>query len=223
MTAHTTTTTSVTRVRHDYMYQNTLLYIDGTWSPAASGRTLLVVNPATGEQIGTVARAERSDLDRALEAADKGFKVWRRISAFERSKIMRKAANLMRERADAIAPLLTQEQGKTLAHAKAEIMAGADTIDWFAEEARRAYGRVIPARTEAVQAPESGSSTPLRDWRYAARLRIAIHAAAASNSASAPVIHSDSVGIRAAGSCGTTSVRKPRISPPGNSVVWMFR
>jgi succinate-semialdehyde dehydrogenase/glutarate-semialdehyde dehydrogenase len=132
------------------MYPNTLLFIDGGWAPAASGRTLPVVNPATGEQIGTVAHAERADLDRALQAADKGFKVWRKISAFERSKIMRRAANLMRERAEAIAPLLTQEQGKTLTEAKAEILAGADVIDWFAEEARRAYGRVIPSRAEGV-------------------------------------------------------------------------
>ena len=132
------------------MYPNTLLLIDGTWSPAASGRTLPVANPATGAQIGTVAHAERADLDRALEAADKGFKVWRKISAFERSKIMRRAATLLRERADAVAPLLTQEQGKTLAEAKGEILAGADVIDWFAEEARRAYGRVIPSRAEGV-------------------------------------------------------------------------
>jgi len=132
------------------MYPNTLLFIHGSWSPAASGRSLPVVNPATGEQIGTVAHAERADLDRALEAADKGFKVWRKISAFERSKIMRRAANLLRERADAVAPLLTQEQGKTLAEAKGEILAGADVIDWSAEEARRAYGRVIPSRAEGV-------------------------------------------------------------------------
>jgi succinate-semialdehyde dehydrogenase/glutarate-semialdehyde dehydrogenase len=132
------------------MYQNTQLFIDGVWGPSGSGRTLPVMNPATGEQIGTVAYAEKPDLDRALEAADKGFKTWRRISAFERSKLMRKAANLMRERADAIAPLMTQEQGKTLVEAKGEILAGADTIDWFAEEARRAYGRVIPARSEGV-------------------------------------------------------------------------
>lgn len=132
------------------MYPDTLLFIDGTWSPAASGHTLPVVNPATGEQIGTVARADRADLDRALEAADKGFKVWRKISAFERSKIMRRAANLLRERADAVAPLLTQEQGKTLVEAKGEILAGADVIDWSAEEARRAYGRVIPSRAEGV-------------------------------------------------------------------------
>ena len=132
------------------MYPNTLLFIDGAWTPSASARTLPVVNPASGEQIGTVAHAGHDDLDRALEAADKGFKVWRKISAFERAKVMRRAANLLRERAETIAPLLTQEQGKTLAEAKGEIMAGADIIDWFAEEARRAYGRVIPARSEGV-------------------------------------------------------------------------
>ena len=81
------------------MYPNTQLFIDGAWCAAASGRTLPVMNPATGKQIGTLAHAEKADLDRALEAARKGFDVWRKISAFERSKIMRKAANLMRERA----------------------------------------------------------------------------------------------------------------------------
>ena len=132
------------------MYPNTLLYINGVWGPGASGRTLPVVNPANGSQIGAVAYAERADLDRALEAADQGFKTWRKISAFERSKMMRKAANLFRERADTVAPILTMEQGKPLAEAKGEALAGADIIDWFAEEARRAYGRVIPARSEGV-------------------------------------------------------------------------
>jgi succinate-semialdehyde dehydrogenase/glutarate-semialdehyde dehydrogenase len=132
------------------MYPNTQLYIDGAWCAAASGKTLPVMNPATGKQIGTLAHAEKPDLDRALEAARKGFDVWRRISAYERSKIMRKAANLMRDRVDMIATLMTMEQGKTLAEAKAEILHGCDTIDWFAEEARRTYGRVIPARAEGV-------------------------------------------------------------------------
>jgi succinate-semialdehyde dehydrogenase/glutarate-semialdehyde dehydrogenase len=132
------------------MYPNTQLYIDGAWCAAASGKTLPVMNPATGKQIGTLAHAEKPDLDRALEAARKGFDVWRKISAFERSKIMRKAANLMRDRVDMIATLMTMEQGKTLAEAKAEILHGCDTIDWFAEEARRTYGRVIPARAEGV-------------------------------------------------------------------------
>jgi succinate-semialdehyde dehydrogenase/glutarate-semialdehyde dehydrogenase len=129
---------------------NTQLYIDGAWRAAAAGRTLPVVNPATGKQIGTLAHAERADLDRALAAAAKGFAAWRRVSAFERSKAMRKAASLVRERLDTIATCMTMEQGKPLAEAKLEILNGADTIDWFAEEARRAYGRVIPARAEGV-------------------------------------------------------------------------
>ncbi len=97
-----------------------------------------------------MAHAERADLDRALEAADKGFKAWRKVSAFDRSKLMRKAAGLLRDRAEAIAPLLTMEQGKPLPEAKGEVLAGADVIDWFAEEARRTYGRVIPARAEGI-------------------------------------------------------------------------
>jgi succinate-semialdehyde dehydrogenase/glutarate-semialdehyde dehydrogenase len=132
------------------MYSDVLLFIDGQWTKAAGGRSIPVVNPATGDSIGSVAHADKSDLDRALEAADKGFRQWRRVSAFDRSKLMRKAADLLRERADKIAPLLTLEQGKPLPEAKGETLAGADVIDWFAEEARRAYGRVIPARAEGV-------------------------------------------------------------------------
>ena len=131
-------------------YLDTSLFIDGTWRAANSGKTIAVLNPATEETIGTVAHADRSDLDEALTAAAKGFKVWRAVSAFERCKIMRKAASLMRERADRIAPLLTMEQGKTLAEAKIETLAAADIIEWFAEEAKRSYGRVIPARGPGV-------------------------------------------------------------------------
>jgi succinate-semialdehyde dehydrogenase/glutarate-semialdehyde dehydrogenase len=132
------------------MYPDVLLFIDGAWTSAIAGRALRVVNPASGDVVGTVAHAERPDLDRALEAADRGFKSWRNVCAFDRAKVMRKAANLLRDRADAIAPLLTMEQGKPLPEAKGEILAGADVIDWFAEEARRTYGRVIPARAEGI-------------------------------------------------------------------------
>ena len=132
------------------MYPKVQLLIDGKWCDSASGSKLPVVNPATGETIGTVAHAQKADLDRALDSADKGFQAWRKIGAFARYQLMRKAAELLRARADAIAPLMTQEQGKPLAEAKAEVLAGADIIDWFAEEARRAYGRVIPARAPGV-------------------------------------------------------------------------
>ena len=74
------------------MYPNVSLLIDGAWTPAASGRTLTVLNPATGEPLGTIAHAEKADLDRALEAAEKGFQQWRRVSAYDRSKLMRKAS-----------------------------------------------------------------------------------------------------------------------------------
>src|ERR1700743_1071875 len=100
------------------MYPEVQLFVDGAWTKAAAGRFLDVMNPATGEPVGTGAQRDKAGLDRALEAADKGFKAWRKVSAFDRSKVMRKAANLLRERADAIAPLLTMEQGKPVAEAK---------------------------------------------------------------------------------------------------------
>ncbi|HEY0315574.1 MAG TPA: NAD-dependent succinate-semialdehyde dehydrogenase [Sphingomonas sp.] len=132
------------------MTTDTQLFIDGAWSAAADGATIDVVNPATGERIGGLAKAGIADLDRALAAAAKGFRTWRAKSAFERGKIMRKAAELMRERAEAIAPMMTREQGKPLAEAKVETMLAADIIEWFAEEGRRAYGRIVPARAPNV-------------------------------------------------------------------------
>ncbi|ABM31956.1 NAD-dependent succinate-semialdehyde dehydrogenase [Paracidovorax citrulli] len=127
-------------------YPSTRLFIAGEWQDAADGRTIAVHNPATGKEIGRVAHAGRADLDRALEAAQKGFEVWRDIPAVERARTMRRAAALMRERAEAIARILTQEQGKPLAEAKIEAMAAADIIEWFADEGQRIYGRIVPAR-----------------------------------------------------------------------------
>lgn len=132
------------------MYKDIQLFIDGQWKPSASGRTLPVVNPATEEVIGHIPHANTADLDEAVAAAAKGFEVWRNTSVFERSKIMRRAADLLRERAADIAQLMTLEQGKPLAEAKGETLAAADTIDWFAEEARRTYGRVVPSRAPGV-------------------------------------------------------------------------
>ena len=131
-------------------YPDVQLFIDGKWRPAASGKTIPLLNPATEETVGTVAHAGKADLDEALAAAEKGFKAWRMVSPYERSKVMRKAADLIRERAEMIATLMTMEQGKILAEAKIETMGAADTIEWFAEEGRRAYGRLIPARMPGV-------------------------------------------------------------------------
>ena len=127
-------------------YPDTQLFINGRWQDAASGRTLAVFNPATGQEIGRVAHAGIADLDAALVAAQTGYEAWRDVPAIERSKIMRRAAAMLRERAATIAPLLTQEQGKPLAEAKGETLAAADIIDWFADEGLRVYGRIVPSR-----------------------------------------------------------------------------
>jgi succinate-semialdehyde dehydrogenase/glutarate-semialdehyde dehydrogenase len=127
-------------------YPNTQLFINGQWCDAAAGESLAVFNPATGKEIGRVAHARIPDLDRALQAAQKGFETWRDMLPVERNKIMRKAAGLMRERAADIAVMLTQEQGKPLMEAKGEAMAAADIIEWFADEGMRVYGRIVPSR-----------------------------------------------------------------------------
>ncbi|RWO94433.1 MAG: NAD-dependent succinate-semialdehyde dehydrogenase [Mesorhizobium sp.] len=131
-------------------YPDVKLFIDGKWRNAVEGETLSVVDPATEEVMGRIAHARKADMDLALAAAEKGFKIWRHTSAFGRSKLMRKAADILRTRVEAIAYMMTREQGKPLAQSREEIVAAADTIDWFAEEARRTYGQIIPARATGV-------------------------------------------------------------------------
>jgi succinate-semialdehyde dehydrogenase / glutarate-semialdehyde dehydrogenase len=132
------------------MYDDVSLLIDGAWGPGAGGQTMAILNPATSAEIGKLACAEESDLERAAQAAARAFHTWSRTSAFERYKVMRKAAELLRQRVDTIAPILTMEEGKPLAQARIEILGAADHIDWCAEEGRRAYGRVVPARATGV-------------------------------------------------------------------------
>lgn len=132
------------------MYSDVSLFIDGTWRASAKGRSIPVLNPATGEAIGKVAHAEKSDLDQALAAAEKGFKAWKAVPADGRYKALRKAAEIIRSRADDIAKIMTLEQGKPVVEAKGETMLAGDIMDWFAEEARRSYGRVIPPRMDGV-------------------------------------------------------------------------
>ena len=131
-------------------YPNTQLFINGEWRDSLSKETLEIINPATEEIIGKLAHARKDDLDIALNAADTAFKDWKNVSAYDRSKILRKAAEIIRSRVDKIATLMTLEQGKPLAEAKGETLGAADSIDWYAEEGRRAYGRIIPARAQGV-------------------------------------------------------------------------
>jgi succinate-semialdehyde dehydrogenase/glutarate-semialdehyde dehydrogenase len=125
-------------------------YIDGKWVKP-SGKSLEVFNPANSKVIGELGCASKGDLDKAVAAAEKGFKEWRKVSAFERGKILRKIGDLVRARADEIAKVLTMEQGKVLGEAKVEVLMGADIFDWFAAEGQRAYGRIIPARADGVR------------------------------------------------------------------------
>jgi succinate-semialdehyde dehydrogenase / glutarate-semialdehyde dehydrogenase len=132
-------------------YPDTMLFIDGRWVPGHRGATLDVLNPASGEVIGNVAAAEREDLERALSAAEAGCSTWSRVSAFDRYRLMRRAAENFRHGMDEIARLVTIEQGKPLGESLAEAQMTADLIDWFAEEGRRSYGRVIPSRAGDIR------------------------------------------------------------------------
>ncbi len=127
-------------------YPDTHLFLNGEWREAAAKESLEIINPATEEVIGKVSHARKEDLDIALNAAESAFNSWKNVSAYERSKILRKAADIVRSKADQIATLMTMEQGKPLIEAKMETMGAADSIDWYAEEGRRAYGRIIPSR-----------------------------------------------------------------------------
>jgi succinate-semialdehyde dehydrogenase/glutarate-semialdehyde dehydrogenase len=131
-------------------YPDTQLFLNGEWRDSISKETLEIINPATEEVIGKVSHARKEDLDLALKAADNAFNQWKHVSAYDRSKILRKAADLVRSRADKIAMLMTLEQGKPLAEAKGETLGAADSIDWYAEEGRRAYGRIIPLRATGI-------------------------------------------------------------------------
>lgn len=110
-----------------------------------------VLDPGTGEVIGRVPHATPADLDQALTAAAVGFRAWRGIPAWERARILRRAADLVRERLEAMAAVLTLEQSKTLAEARIEVAAAADILEWSGEEARRTYGRIVPGRVVGVR------------------------------------------------------------------------
>src|SRR3954468_18470930 len=120
------------------------MHIDGKRRAADSGRTPGVTTPATKETLAEVAYGGRAETRRALEAAARAMPSWMKLTAWDRAKFLKRTAELMRERVDAIARTLTCEQGKPLAEAKAEILHSADTFEWFAEEGKRAYGQLIP-------------------------------------------------------------------------------
>lgn len=150
------------------------MYIDGEWCDGEGGKPLSVINPADESVVAEVAYGTRRDAERAIEAAAKAFPAWRALAVYDRAKILKKTAELIRERADRIARTLTQEQGKPFPEARAEVMHTADTFEWFAEEGKRAYGRIIPPsnvakRHYAIKHPVGvvGTITP---WNFPAAL-----------------------------------------------------
>jgi succinate-semialdehyde dehydrogenase/glutarate-semialdehyde dehydrogenase len=152
----------------------TQMYIDGAWCDARTGRTLAVINPADESVLAEVAHGTKEEAERAIEAAARAFPDWRAASVYERAKILKKTAELLRDRADRIARALTQEQGKPLVEARTEVLHAADTFEWFAEEGKRAYGRIIPPtnvakRYHVIKHPVGvvGTITP---WNFPAAL-----------------------------------------------------
>ncbi len=127
-------------------YPPLAMFIDGEWLDATGRRTQPLVNPATEEVLGQLPHATPADLDRALAAAQRAWSEWRALLPVQRGKILRKAADLMRERSEQIARIATLEMGKSIHETRIEVQMSAEIFDWYAEEGRRAYGRVLPQR-----------------------------------------------------------------------------
>ncbi len=133
------------------MYQQLSLYINGTFISGEGRKMQSVINPATQEVLGQLPHASEADLDMALQSAEKAFATWKKSSPMDRSAILRKVAQLTRDRANDIARNMTLDMGKPLAESLGEVVSCADHADWHAEECRRIYGRVIPPRNPDVR------------------------------------------------------------------------
>ena len=128
------------------MYNKFGQFIDGTWQEAEKKETYDVINPATEEVIGSASKASSSDVQRALRSAQKGLKVWSGTTPWQRSYVLRKIADLMREKKDILAKWLTLEVGKPLLEGVGEVGGAADIFEWNAEETKRIYGQTVQSR-----------------------------------------------------------------------------
>ena len=149
-------------------------FIDGAWVDADNGQTIKVNNPATGEILGTVPKMGAAETRRAIEAADKALPAWRALTAKDRANKLRRWFELIIENQDDLARLMTLEQGKPLAEAKGEIVYAASFIEWFAEEAKRVYGDVIPGhqpdkRLIVIKQP-IGVTAAITPWNFPAAM-----------------------------------------------------
>jgi succinate-semialdehyde dehydrogenase / glutarate-semialdehyde dehydrogenase len=150
-------------------YTDLRLYIDGEWLNAGSRRTQRVINPANGATLGELPLVDTADLDRALQAAERGYKLWKRATAEERGRVLKGAAQLIRQRADHIARIGTLEEGKTLAETRIEALVTANLFEFYGEECRRTYGRVLvrPTGTRSVVVKEPvGPVAAFAPWNF---------------------------------------------------------
>ena len=150
-------------------YSELKLHIDGEWLNAGHRRVQRVVNPATGGTLGELPLADAADLNRALQAAERGFRLWKRSTADERAKVLKGAAQLIRQRAEHIARVATLEEGKTLAETRIEAMVTANLFEFYAEECRRTYGRVLvrPTGTRSLVVKEPvGPVAAFAPWNF---------------------------------------------------------
>ena len=150
------------------------MFVNGVWEKGLRGETFQVYNPATGEVLADVADCNHEDTIRAIEAAHTAFPKWASLTAYERSRILYKAHQLMLERREQLAKVMTQEQGKPIRAALNEVGYGADFLLWYAEEAKRIYGETIPApRTGQrfiVAHQPIGVVAAITPWNYPASM-----------------------------------------------------
>lgn len=144
-------------------YKREANLIDGHWVSADSGDTINVTNPATGDVIGTVPNMGRAETKRAIAAAAKALPAWKAKTAKERAKLLHRLADLIEQEVEGLATLLTLEQGKPLAEARGEVLFSAAYVRWFAEEAQRVYGDVIPSPWQGAKFLSRASQSA--SWR----------------------------------------------------------
>ncbi len=149
-------------------------YVDGRWADADTGETFPVLNPATGETVAAVPRMGAAETRRAIEAAQRALPAWKAKTAKERARILRRLAELMDARSDELAALMVSEQGKPFAEARAEVQYALSFYEWFAEEAKRLDGAVIPTpwpdkRIVATREPV-GVTAGITPWNFPAAM-----------------------------------------------------
>lgn len=185
-------------------YLKQQLYINGEWVNADSGETIDVTNPATGEKLGTIPKAGKKETARAIDAAQEAFQSFRKTSAKERSDMLKRLAQAIRDNQESLARILTMEQGKSLAEARGEVGFSASYVDWFAEEARRTYGDMVPSpwadRRVMVTKQPVGVIAAITPWNFPSSML------------------ARKIGPAIAAGC--TSVCKPATQTPYSGLAW---